>query len=101
MIIILITVLFGFFFTVQPVLESLLNSNFTNDPQLITGATDGIAWVINFALNGFWFCVDLLCIPHGVITMCLVYITAKLTVPFIAGGIKLILRWYTALMPTK
>lgn len=101
MIIILISVLFGFFFLTQPVLESLLSSNFTTDPTLITNATDGMAWVINFALNGFWFCVDLLCIPHGVIGLCLAYITSKIVVPFIASSIKLILRWYTALMPTK
>lgn len=47
------------------------------------------------------FVCELFAIPSDVFNACCFYLLLKLTIPVIAAAVKLILRWYQSLMPTK
>ena len=47
------------------------------------------------------FALELFAIPVDVFNACCIFLLAKLTIPVLAYIVKLILRWYQALMPTK
>lgn len=47
------------------------------------------------------FALELFAIPVDVFNACCFFLVAKLSIPILAYIIKLVLRWYQALMPTK
>lgn len=47
------------------------------------------------------FALELFGIPADVFNACCLFLLVKLTVPVLAFVVKLVLRWYQSLMPTK
>lgn len=67
-------------------------------PSLNT-AFSSIASFLNICVSSIGWVISALGIPSIVIELLVAYYTFKLTVPLLVHAIKLVVKWYRALMP--
>lgn len=78
-----------------------LSSGFSSFTNEVNQVAVYLASFLNLCVSGFWWIIDALMIPRPAVTLMITVLLMKMVIPVIAATIKLILRWYTALMPTK
>ena len=89
------------FHTILPNLTTPLDTMATNVVNFSSYLISFLTYLVNVAGAVMDFVCVLFAIPTDLFNAMCFYLTAKLTVPIIAAAIKLILRWYQSLMPTK
>lgn len=67
-------------------------------PALDTALTK-IAQFLNLCVSAIGWVISALGIPPIVIELIVAYYTFKLTVPILVHAVKLVVKWYRALMP--
>ena len=87
--------------TLFPSLTTPFDSIATNVTDFLTYVTSFFSYLINIAGVVMDFVCELFAIPVDVFNACCFYLLLKFTIPLIASAIKLVLRWYQSLMPTK
>lgn len=105
MIVLILTGLFLFFNNtlgaIFPSLTAPFDSIATNVTSFISYVSNFFTYIINLSSVVMDFVCELFAIPVDVFNACCFYLLLKLTIPVIAAAVKLILRWYQSLMPTK
>lgn len=105
MIVLIITGLLLFFNntlnTIFPNLTTPFDSIASNVQSFFSYAATFFNYLITLATTVMDFVCELFAIPVDVFNACCFYLLLKFTIPVIAAAIKLILRWYQSLMPTK
>lgn len=97
--------LFAIFNTLFPSFFSPLTSIFDGYVSDISNFFTNLVSFLNFLIQvaGSYmdFILELFAIPVDVFNACCFFLLAKLTIPILAYMVKLVLRWYQSLMPTK
>lgn len=105
MIVLIITGLLLFFNntlnTIFPNLTTPFDSIASNVQSFFSYVSTFFSYLITLATSVMDFVCELFAIPPDLFNACCFYLLLKLSVPVIAAAIKLILRWYQSLMPTK
>ena len=89
------------FHTILPNLTTPLDTMATDVVNFGSFLVTFLAYLVSIAGSVMDFVCELFAIPVDLFNAMCIYLGFKLTVPIIASAIKLILRWYQSLMPTK
>lgn len=65
----------------------------------VSNSFDKISDLLDLILNGLAFAVSLSGLSNYAISLVILYIIFRLTVPFAVYGIKLLLKWYNYIKP--
>lgn len=105
MIVLIITGLLLFFNntfnTIFPNLTNPFDTISSNVVGFFSYVSSFFAYLITLTTSVMDFVCELFAIPSDVFIACCFYLLLKFTIPVIAAAIKLVLRWYQSLMPTK
>lgn len=78
---------------------SPINSLIETYMPSLNSAFSAIGSFLNLCVSSIGWVISALAIPSVVIELIIAYYTFKLTVPLLVHAVKLVVKWYRALMP--